>query len=110
MGHTLYVQVLTVVFLFWNSARIFTCLHTRLQLRKNDVEAQRFSLTTWAVWVLSNLTFALMLVENNRNIPPAIVAIDLGNTVVCLVTGAIVVRLKYRAKAIATKRAIRLRG
>jgi len=98
MYHTLYVQVLTVMFLFWNSVRIFTYIPTIMKLLKKDADVRSYSLATWGSWVLSNLTFALMLLENNHGIPDKMFIINMGNTVMCFATCLIIMKLKCKVQ------------
>jgi len=110
MGYTLYVQMLTVVFLVWNGVRIVSCVPVILGRAKKDAPRQSWRPMTWGAWILSNLTFALMLLENNARISTPILAIDIANTVVCVVTCMMVMRHKYRVKALTTEREIVHRG
>lgn len=106
MYHTLYVQILTVMFLFWNSVRIFTYIPTILKLLKKDADVRSYSLATWGSWVLSNLTFALMLLENNHGVPDKMFVINMGNTVMCFATCLIIMKLKCRIKKTKPEEAI----
>src|SRR5258708_39627775 len=69
MSHELYAPALTAMFLFWNVARIFTYLPTIARLLTRETDVRSYSLLTWASWVLSNGTFALMLLEMSRGRP-----------------------------------------
>ena len=60
---TLYLQCLTLMFLFWNGARILTYLPTILKLLHAGASARDYSLATWGCWVMSNGTFCLYLYE-----------------------------------------------
>ncbi|HVI40843.1 MAG TPA: hypothetical protein VM577_09300 [Anaerovoracaceae bacterium] len=86
------------MFLFWNSVRIFTYVPTIMKLLKKDADVRSYSLATWGSWVLSNLTFALMLLENNHGVPDKMFLINMGNTVMCLATSLIIMRLKCKVK------------
>ncbi|WP_374191222.1 hypothetical protein [Caballeronia sp. S22] len=71
MGHDLYMNILTGMFLFWNGARVLTYVPTIVRLVCAPTDARSHSLLTWLCWVLSNGTFALMLLERNDGVPEA---------------------------------------
>lgn len=110
MGYTLYVQVLTVVFLVWNGARIMTCVPVMFGRAQKDPPPQTWRPITWAAWILSNLTFAFTLLENNARISTPILIIGMANAVLCVATCMMIMRHKFRAKALATERKIVHRG
>lgn len=96
---TIYPAFLSVMFLFWNSVRIFTYVPTIRKLLKPDASAKDYSLATWASWVLSNGFFALYLWEQSNREFNSMVLLNAGNTIMCLVTSYLICRLQ-RARAV----------
>ncbi|GJH09592.1 hypothetical protein CBA19CS11_12160 [Caballeronia novacaledonica] len=90
MGHDLYMNILTGMFLFWNAARVLTYVPTIVRLVCAPTDARSHSLLTWLCWVLSNGTFALMLLERNDGVPEAMFWLNVGNTTMCLIVCAII--------------------
>ncbi|MCG5072182.1 hypothetical protein [Paraburkholderia tagetis] len=90
MLHETYVQSLTAMFLFWNSARLLTYVPAIVMLLKKDADVRSHSLLTWGGWALSNATFALMLLEQNHGIPDRMFWMNGGNTLMCLLTFAVI--------------------
>ena len=104
MSHELYAHALTAMFLFWNVARIFTYLPTIARLLTREADVRSYSLLTWASWVLSNGTFALMLLEMSRGIPNQMFWMNLGNTLMCVIVSLIIV-LRRKSRPLTTNRA-----
>jgi len=90
VGHDLYMGILTAMFLFWNGARVLTYVPTIVKLLSTQTDAQSHSLLTWICWVLSNGTFALMLLERNGRTPEAMFWLNAGNTTMCLIVCVII--------------------
>lgn len=90
MDHHLYMGLLTGMFLFWNGARVLTYVPTIVKLLKTQSDAKSHSLLTWMCWVLSNGTFALMLLERNGGEPEAMFWLNAGNTTMCLIVCVII--------------------
>jgi hypothetical protein len=90
----LYLQGLTLMFLFWNSARIFTYVPTILKLLRTGASARDYSLATWGCWVMSNGTFCLYLYEESGRSLNSMVLMNAGNTLMCLVTSFLIFRLQ----------------
>ena len=93
---TLYLQWLTLRFLFWNGARILTYLPTILKLLHAGASARDYSLATWGCWVMSNGTFCLYLYEQGGRVLNGMVLINAGNTLMCLVTSILIFKLQRR--------------
>ncbi|HZZ11664.1 MAG TPA: hypothetical protein VFE79_13335 [Paraburkholderia sp.] len=100
MGHELYIGILTAMFLFWNGARVLTYVPTIVKLISTPTDAQSHSLLTWLSWVLSNGTFALMLLERNGGAPDAMFWLNIGNTTMCLIV-CLIIFCKQRGIAFA---------
>jgi hypothetical protein len=49
MGHDLYMNILTGMFLFWNAARVLTYVPTIVRLVCAPTDARSHSLLTWAM-------------------------------------------------------------
>jgi hypothetical protein len=95
---SIYPAFLTVMFLFWNGVRIFTYVPTIRKLLKRDASAKDYSLATWASWVFSNGFFALYLWEQGNREINSMVLLNIGNTVMCLITSCLICKLQ-RARA-----------
>ncbi|MGV2289853.1 hypothetical protein AAHK20_14165 [Trinickia sp. YCB016] len=95
MSHELYVQALSAMFLFWNGARVLTYLPTIGKLLARETDVRSYSLLSWGSWVLSNGTFALMLLEMSRGVPNQMFWMNAANTLMCLVVSFIIVRRRY---------------
>ena len=93
----LYLQGLTFMFLFWNSARILTYLPTIRKLLRAGASARDYSLATWGCWVMSNGTFCLYLYEQGGRELNSMVLVNAGNTLMCLVTSILIYRLQRGA-------------
>jgi hypothetical protein len=90
MDHDLYTGFLTGMFLFWNGARVLTYVPTIVKLLTTASDARSHSLLTWMCWVLSNGTFALMLLERNGGAPESMFWLNAGNTTMCLIVCVII--------------------
>jgi hypothetical protein len=91
---SLYPGFLSVMFLFWNSVRIFTYVPTIRKLLRPDASARDYSLCTWASWVFSNGFFALYLWEQSHREINSMVLLNAGNTLMCLVTSCLICKLQ----------------
>ena len=96
--HEVYVTAITWGYVFWNTVRILTYIPTVRMLLKPDASAQHYSLATWGSWILSNGTLALYLFEQSGREFNALVLLNTGNAVMCLVTCALIVRLRRRER------------
>jgi hypothetical protein len=92
--NSLYPGFLSVMFVFWNSVRIFTYVPTIRKLLRPDASARDYSLGTWASWVLSNGFFALYLWEQSNHEVNSMVLLNAGNTVMCLITSCLIRKLQ----------------
>lgn len=88
--HALYLAFLSIMFVFWNSVRIFTYVPTIRKLLKSEAGARDYSLATWTSWVFSNGFFALYLWEQSHRTLNAMVCLNIGNTMMCLATSALI--------------------
>ncbi|HLX02306.1 MAG TPA: hypothetical protein VKS80_09315, partial [Trinickia sp.] len=79
------------MFLFWNGARVLTYLPTIGKLLASETDVRSYSLLSWGSWVLSNGTFALMLLEMSRGVPNQMFWMNAANTLMCLVVSFIIV-------------------
>ncbi|WP_206997127.1 hypothetical protein [Trinickia mobilis] len=95
MSHELYVQALSAMFLFWNGARVLTYLPTIGKLLARETDVRSYSLLSWGSWVLSNGTFALMLLEMSRGVPTQMFWMNVANTLMCLVVSFIIVHRRF---------------
>ena len=102
----LYLQGLTFMFLFWNSARIFTYVPTILKLLRAGASARDYSLATWCCWVMSNGTFCLYLYEQGGRMLNSMVLINAGNTLMCLVTSILIFRLQRVGQSLTVHRLV----
>lgn len=91
---SIYSGVLSVMFLFWNSVRIFTYVPTIRKLLMPGASAQDYSLGTWTSWVLSNGFFALYLWEQSNREVNSMVLLNVGNTIMCLITSCLIRKLQ----------------
>ncbi|QCP52570.1 hypothetical protein FAZ95_25770 [Trinickia violacea] len=96
MSHELYVQALSAMFLFWNGARVLTYLPTIGKLLARETDVRSYSLLSWGSWVLSNGTFALMLLEMSRGVPNQMFWMNAANTLMCLVVSFIIVHRRFQ--------------
>lgn len=91
-----YLAALAWAFVFWNSVRILTYVPTLRLLLKPGASAEHYSIATWASWVLSNATLALYLFEAGGRTLNSLVLLNTGNALMCFVTCALIVRLRWR--------------
>ena len=98
MRHDIYFDILTVMFLFWNSVRVLTYIPTILKLLSDGADVRSHSLLSWVCWFLSNGTFALMLLERNSGVPESMFWINVGNAAMCFVVSLIIVCKKRALK------------
>ena len=89
-----YPTFLSVMFLFWNSVRVFTYFPTIRKLLRPDACARDYSLATWASWVFSNGFFALYLWEQGNREINSMVLLNMGNTIMCLITSCLICKLQ----------------
>lgn len=95
MSHELYVQVLSAMFWFWNGARVLTYLPTIGKLLAKGADVRSHSLLSWSSWVLSNGTFALMLLEMTQGTPNQMFWMNVANTLMCLVVSLIIIHKRF---------------
>ncbi len=84
------------MFLIWNGARILAYLPTIRKVMTRDADVRSYSLVSWGIWFLSNLTFALMLLEVSGGQPNEMFWVNVGNTIMCMVVCALVLLKKVR--------------
>jgi hypothetical protein len=97
--NSLYLSLLSAMFVFSNSVRILTYVPTILKLKRPGASAKDYSLATWASWVFSNGFFALYLWEQSQRDLNAMVVLNCGNTLMCLVTCYYIVKLRDKTGA-----------
>jgi hypothetical protein len=91
-----YLQGLAWAFVFWNSVRILTYVPTLRLLLKPGASAAHYSVATWSSWVFSNGTLALYLFEAGGRNVNSLVLLNTGNALMCFITCALIVRLRWR--------------
>ncbi len=84
-----YLTTLTWAFTLFNSLRTLSYLPTMWAIWESGDSTQH-SLWTWFVWVGANLTMAAWLYEQNHQRLNKAVIVNLGNTVMCALTGALI--------------------
>lgn len=94
--NSLYMSTISVLFVFWNSVRIFTYVPTILKLKRQGASAKDYSLATWASWVFSNGFFALYLWEQSERALNVMVILNCGNTLMCLITCYYILKLQNK--------------
>ena len=93
-----YLSALAWAFVFWNSVRILTYVPTLRLLLQPGASAAHYSVATWASWVFSNATLALYLFETGGRTLNSLVLLNAGNALMCLVTCALIVRLRRQRR------------
>jgi hypothetical protein len=96
--NSIYLNMLSAMFIFWNSVRIFTYVPTIRKLMKPHASANDYSLATWASWVFSNGFFALYVWEQTHRQFNSMVALNVGNTIMCLITCRYILKLRNKEK------------
>lgn len=94
--HGLYMRTLAAAFVFWNSVRILTYLPTMRLLVRRGASGRDYSVLTWASWTCSNGTLALYLFEVGGHRIDSLVVLNGGNALMCMLTCALILRLKLR--------------
>ena len=85
-----YLAILTWSFTLFNSIGVIAYLPTVLAILQNG-NSDQHSLWTWCSWVGANATMACWLYEENGQKLNRAVVVNMGNTVMCAVTLAIIV-------------------
>ena len=101
--HDVYLALLSALFVFWNSVRILTYVPTIRKLMHPTASGRDYSLATWGAWVCSNGFFALYLWEHGGRRLDAMVLLNCGNTLMCLVTCYFIVKLHRRSRGAARR-------
>ncbi|MFM0688418.1 tetratricopeptide repeat protein [Paraburkholderia strydomiana] len=102
LGHWNLSHWISAMFLFWNGARFFAYLPTIRKVIAQDADVRSYSLVSWGIWFLSNLTFALMLLEVSGGQPNEMVWMNVGNSIMCMAVFALVVLKRYRSHSMQT--------
>ena len=89
-SRSLYLLFLTWTFTAFNSIRILGYLPTVLAIIESSNSSQH-SMLTWITWLGANSTMAAWLYENNGRRMSKAVAVNVGNTTMCLVTTLVIV-------------------
>lgn len=79
-----YLRILSWVFAAFNSIRVLTYLPTVWAVIQSGQSGQH-SLFTWVTWVGANASMAAWLYENNGGRLNKAIAVNIGNTIMCVV-------------------------
>ncbi len=85
-----FLTVLTWTVVLLNSARLFAYLPA-LQAISASADAAQHSLLTWLVWTGSNASMAMWLYERNARRISTIIALNIGNALMCTLTTLLVI-------------------
>lgn len=86
---TLYLKALNWAFTGFNSIRIATYMPTMWALHTSGDSSQH-SLLTWLAWVGANASMAAWLYEANDRRLDKVVALNIGNALMCVATTALI--------------------
>lgn len=89
-SRSLYLLLLTWTFTAFDSIRILGHLPTVLAIIESGNSSQH-SMLTWITWLGANSTMAAWLYEHNGQRMSKAVAVNVGNTTMCLVTTLVIV-------------------
>ncbi|HOB93107.1 MAG TPA: hypothetical protein PKL46_03510 [Aquabacterium sp.] len=93
LARATYLQWLTWLFTLFNSVRVLAYLPTIWAIHATGDSSQH-SLVTWLTWAGANTTMAAWLYEQNGQALNRAIAVNLCNTVMCLLTCGLI--LAYR--------------
>lgn len=89
-----YLQVLTWAFTLFSSLRVVAYLPT-LWVIAAQQDSSQHSMLTWCIWLGSNLTMALWLLEQNSGRINRAVAVNACNTVMCLAAVVLIAWFRF---------------
>ena len=87
---TRFLTVLTWAVVLMSSARLIAYLPA-LQAISASADAAEHSLLTWLVWTGSNASMAMWLYERNARRISIIIALNIGNALLCTLTTVLVI-------------------
>lgn len=87
---TSFLTVLTWIVVLLGSARLLAYLPA-LQAISASVDAAEHSLLTWLVWTGSSASMAMWLYERNARRISIIIALNMGNALLCTLTTVLVI-------------------
>ncbi len=93
-----YLGLLALAFTLFNSARLVSYLPTLWAIHAHGDSSQH-SLWTWFCWFGANLTMAAWLLEHNGHRCDRVVALNLGNALMCAATMVLIVHYRIGAAA-----------
>lgn len=86
---SLYRCMLNYATNLFGSIRVFTYIPTIMTLVVS-AESSQHNLLTWSAWVLANASMTASIYESNGRKLTNLVLVNAGNTVMCLVTMAVI--------------------
>jgi hypothetical protein len=92
-ARTGYLQLLTWLFTLFNSVRVLAYLPTIWAIFVSG-DASQHSLLTWLTWAGANATMAAWLYEHNGQRMDRAIAVNVCNTVMCLLTAGLIVAFR----------------
>lgn len=85
-----YLRLLSWSFTLFNSVRVLAYVPTIWAIQ-TSADSSQHSLWTWITWVGANATMAAWLYEHNGKQMSRAVAVNLGNTGMCLATAILII-------------------
>ena len=89
-----YIAVLNRFATLMGGIRALTYIPTILTLMASANSSQH-SLWTWISWILANGTMTMLLYERNDRKADSVILIQLANTVMCVVTTAVILWYRF---------------
>lgn len=89
-----YLGALALAFALFNSARLASYLPTLWAIQASG-ESGQHSLWTWGCWFGANLTMAAWVHEHNGRRCDRVVALNLGNALMCAATIALIAFYRF---------------
>lgn len=91
-GH--YLRLLTWAFTLFNTVRVAAYLPTLLAIVHSGDSSQH-SLWTWGTWLGANATMAAWLYEQNGLRMNRAIAVNIGNSLMCLATAVVILWFRW---------------
>lgn len=89
-----YMSMLTRSAMLMGGIRALTYIPTILTLMASANSSQH-SVWTWASWILANITMIMLLYERNGRKADSVILIQLANTIMCIVTTAVILWYRF---------------
>ena len=89
-ARALYLRVLAWAFALFSTVRLAAYLPTVWAILQTGDSAQH-SLWTWVTWTGANATMAAWLYEHNGQRLDKAIAVNIGNSAMCLITTAVII-------------------